>query len=76
MCDVGKSEDPTFLVLFPIVVLLSENVKELLNEGSCLGFTYALKHRNLVGDEGEYSPDEIWKMLQLKAEIVYQIEIS
>lgn len=28
VCDVEKSEDPTFLMLFPMVVLLSDKVKE------------------------------------------------
>ena len=52
MHDVGKSEDPTFLVLLPMVVFLSENVEEPLNKGSHLGFTCTLKHRDLTGECG------------------------
>jgi len=35
-CDVGKSENPTFLVLFPVVFFLSENAKVPLNKRSQL----------------------------------------
>lgn len=76
VCDVGKSEDPKFLMLFPMVVFLSDNVKEPLNNGNHFGFTCTLKNRNVLGEWQGYNPDKIWEMLQMKGKIVYQMQIS